>query len=200
MPIGAIGAGVSIGTSLINNASGIISAGQDATEKRKWGKQARKQQDSDWNRQKQQEDYQSALNKHADSESIKKNEMASSMSGTSLLGRWTNESRDYNKYKNQVDSDLRKSGDIRTETYKDGTGKNAKTKSRDVYSADVDNKRADLYSKYTGYNMTLDQNNKLIGGQSWDDVNQNDEAILAGEAESMRRRKNFQSNAYGVRR
>ncbi len=187
---GGIAAAVGIGSKLIESAPGIISAGQQATEMRKNGKQQRKHNDEDFKRKKAQEDYYSSLEKNAHAEQSNKQELAEHSEGTSLLGRWTNESRDYNKYKSNVEADLRSGGHITTEKYKEGKGKNAKEKSREVYSADIDNQRASLYKKYTGYDMTTDHNNKLIGGQSWADVDKNDEAIIAGEREKKK--------AYGV--
>lgn len=174
---------------LAKAAPGIIDAGQRATETRKWGKQHRKQDQSDWERAKQQEDYLNLLNRNAIEEHLSKTELSEVQEGTSLQGRWNNESRDYNKYKKQVEDELWKTGAIRNENYTEGSGKNAKQKTRTVYDPNIDNKRGELYDKFAGYSMTRDHENKLIGGQSWADVDKKDESILAGELET-RKKKN----------
>ena len=128
-------------------------------------------------------DYEDNLSRYQDREGISKQELSSSKSGSSLYGRWANESRDYNKFKNQVEDELMKSGAIRIEN------------NETIYDKDIDNKRAALFDKLAGYTMTRDMNNKIIGSQTWDDVNKNDEAILAGEAETKRRKESeFRSN------
>ena len=175
---------------LVNNMPGIIKSGQEATEMRKWGKQKRKQDDNDYNRSKQQEDYLNLLDRDAISEHLNKTELSEVEEGTSLQGRWNNESRDYNKYKNKVEDELWKTGAIKNENYTEGSGKNAKQKTRTAYDPDIDNKRGDLYDKFTGYSMTRDSDNKLIGGQSWDDVDKKDEKIIAGEMDARKKKNN----------
>lgn len=193
MGIGAgagIKAGVDLGKSLIENTGNIIEKGQKATEDRKWGKQKRKQDQTSFNTEKGQTDFYNKLQNTEDIEQVRKNELNRSDQGDSLLGRWNNESKDYNLYKNQVDADLRKSGAIKSEEYKDGKS----TKTKDVYSDDFAQQQGDAYKKITGYDMTRDNTGKLIASQSWDDVNKIDEAIIAGEHESKKKKK----FAYGV--
>lgn len=167
---------------VVSAIPGTIGAVSGAAEASKSGKHQRKRLDTADKRKATKEDYVNLKNKNRYEEHERQTEYKQEVS---LLGRWNNESKEYNKYKSNVDADLRKSGAISTGHFdkkgvrKDKKGKGTHTK--DVYSADIDNQRADLYKKYTGHKMTTDSDNKLIGGQSWASVDTKDEAILAGE-------------------